>query len=79
MPSRIEVGGNTAQNVDFNSAVYGNLPLMLAAIAIVTFLLLARAFRSVVLAVKAVLVNLVSLGATYGFLVLFWQDGPART
>jgi putative drug exporter of the RND superfamily len=75
VPGRVEVGGNTAQNVDFNSAVYGNFPLMLAAIAIVTFLLLARTFRSVVLAGKAVLVNLVSLGATFGFLVLFWQHG----
>jgi RND superfamily putative drug exporter len=74
-PGHVEVGGNTAQNVDFNSAVYGNFPLMLAVIAIVTFLLLARAFRSVVLAVKAVLVNLISLGATFGFLVLFWQNG----
>jgi putative drug exporter of the RND superfamily len=75
VPGRVEVGGNTAQNIDFNSAVYGNFPLMLAAIAIVTFLLLARAFRSVVLAAKAVLVNLVSLGASFGFLVLFWQNG----
>jgi RND superfamily putative drug exporter len=75
VPGRVEVGGNTAQNVDFNSAVYGNFPLMIAAIALATFLLLARAFRSVVLAVKAVVVNLVSLGATFGFLVLFWQDG----
>ncbi|MHB8695384.1 MAG: MMPL family transporter [Solirubrobacteraceae bacterium] len=75
VPGRVEVGGNTAQNVDFNSAVYGNFPLMLLAIAIVTFLLLARTFRSVVLALKAVLVNVVSLGASFGFLVLFWQDG----
>jgi RND superfamily putative drug exporter len=75
VPGRVEVGGNTAQNVDFNSAVYGNFPLMLVVIAIVTFLLLARTFRSVVLALKAVLVNIVSLGASYGFLVLFWQDG----
>jgi RND superfamily putative drug exporter len=75
VPGRVEVGGNTAQNIDFNSAVYGNFPLMLVAIAAVTFLLLARAFRSVVLAVKAVVVNLVSLGAAFGFLVLFWQDG----
>jgi RND superfamily putative drug exporter len=75
VPGRVEVGGNTAQNIDFNSAVYGNFPLMLALIAIVTFLVLARAFRSVVLAAKAVLVNLVSLGATFGFLVLFWQNG----
>jgi RND superfamily putative drug exporter len=48
---------------------------MLAAIALLTFLLLVRAFRSVVLALKAVLVNLVSLGASFGFLVLFWQHG----
>ena len=75
VPGRVEVGGNTAQNVDFNHAVYGNFPLMLAVIAIVTFLILARSFRSVVLAAKAVLVNLVSLGATFGFLVLFWQNG----
>ena len=75
VPGHVEVGGNTAQNIDFNSAVYGNFPLMLALMAFVTFLVLARAFRSVVLALKAVLVNLVSLGATFGFLVLFWQDG----
>jgi RND superfamily putative drug exporter len=75
VPGGVEVGGNTAQNVDFNSAVYGNFPLMLAAIAIVTFLLLARTFRSVVLALKAVVVNIVSLGASFGFLVLFWQNG----
>jgi RND superfamily putative drug exporter len=75
VPGQVEVGGNTAQNIDFNSAVYGNFALMLAAIALVTFLILARAVRSVVLAAKAVLVNLVSLGATFGFLVLFWQKG----
>jgi putative drug exporter of the RND superfamily len=75
VPGRVEVGGNTAQNADFNHAVYGNFPVMLALIAIVIFLILARAFRSVVLAAKAVLVNLVSLGATFGFLVLFWQNG----
>jgi RND superfamily putative drug exporter len=74
-PGRAQVGGNTAQNLDFNSAVYGNFPLMLALIAIVTFLLLARALRSIVLAIKAIIVNLISLGATFGFLVLFWQHG----
>jgi RND superfamily putative drug exporter len=75
VPGGVEVGGNTAQNVDFNNAVYGNFPLMLVAIAVLTFLLLAREFRSAVLALKAVLVNLVSLGASFGFLVLFWQHG----
>jgi putative drug exporter of the RND superfamily len=75
VPGHTEVGGNTAQNADFNAAVYGNFPLMLAAIALVTFLLLARTLRSVVLAAKAVVVNIISLGATFGFLVLFWQNG----
>jgi RND superfamily putative drug exporter len=75
VPGHPEVGGNTAQNRDFVSAVYGNFPLMLGLIALMTFLLLARAFRSVVLAAKAVILNIVSLGASYGFLVLFWQQG----
>jgi RND superfamily putative drug exporter len=75
VPGGVEVGGNTAQNSDFTSAVYGNLPLVLAVIAILTFLLLAREFRSVVLAAKAVVLNVVSLGASFGFLVLFWQNG----
>jgi RND superfamily putative drug exporter len=75
VPGGVEVGGNTAQNADFVHAVYGNFPLMLGLIALVTFLLLARAFRSVVLAAKAVVLNVVSLGASYGFLTLFWQHG----
>jgi RND superfamily putative drug exporter len=75
VPARPQVGGNTAQNKDFVSAVYGNFPLMLGLIALITFVLLARAFRSVVLAAKAVVLNVVSLGAAYGFLVLFWQQG----
>jgi len=75
VPGGAEVGGNTAQNQDFVHAVYGNFPLMLGLIALVTFLLLARSLRSIVLAAKAVLLNVLSLGASYGFLVLFWQRG----
>jgi len=75
VPGSPEVGGNTAENKDFVSTVYGNFPLMLGLIALLTFLLLARAFRSIVLAAKAVILNVVSLGASYGFLVLFWQQG----
>jgi RND superfamily putative drug exporter len=75
VPGGVEVGGNTAQVTDFNHAVYGNFPLMLAVLSLLTFLLLARAFRSVVLALKAVVLNVISLGASYGFLVLFWQQG----
>jgi RND superfamily putative drug exporter len=71
----VQVGGNTASNISFDEAVYGNFWLMLLVIGGLTFLLLARAFRSVVLAVKAVAMNVLSLGASYGFLVLFWQQG----
>jgi RND superfamily putative drug exporter len=44
-------------------------------IALLTFLLLSRAFRSVVLAAKAVVLNLISLAATFGVLTSFWQEG----
>jgi RND superfamily putative drug exporter len=57
------------------NAVYGNFPIMLAIIAVLTFLLLARAFRSLLLPLKAVILNLLSLGATLGLMVLFWQHG----
>jgi RND superfamily putative drug exporter len=75
VPGGVEVGGNTAEVADFNNAVYGNFALMLGVLALLTFVLLARAFRSVVLALKAVILNVISLGASYGFLVLFWQEG----
>ena len=71
----VRIGGNAAYNEDFVSAVYGNFPLMLALIVVVTFVLLARAFRSLLLPLKAVLLNLVSLGAAWGAMVLIWQDG----
>ncbi|MEV7625163.1 MMPL family transporter [Actinoplanes sp. NPDC089786] len=69
------VGGTTAQGRDFVDAVYGNAPVVLILIVVVTLVLLIRAFRSVLLAVKAVLLNVLSVGATYGLLVLTWQDG----
>jgi RND superfamily putative drug exporter len=71
----VGVDGDGAQLIDFDNAVYGNFPLMLALIAVATFLLLARAFRSVVLALKAVVFNLVSLAAAYGALTFIWQQG----
>jgi RND superfamily putative drug exporter len=55
--------------------VYGNLPLTLALILGLTFVLLARAFRSLVLALEAVFLNLLSVTAAMGVLVLVWQEG----
>jgi RND superfamily putative drug exporter len=74
-PHVVGVGGDGASLIDFNHAVYGDFPLMLAVIGAATFLLLARAFRSVLLAAKAVVFNLISLAAAYGVLTWVWQDG----
>jgi RND superfamily putative drug exporter len=71
----VRLGGLGAQNHDFIQAVYGNFPLMIALIAIVTFILLARAFRSLLLPLKAVILNVISVGAAWGVLDLIWQRG----
>jgi RND superfamily putative drug exporter len=74
-PGVIGVGGQGASDADFTHAVYGSFPLMLTLIALVTLILLTRAFRSLVLAAKAVIFNLASLGVAYGVMVLVWQQG----
>jgi RND superfamily putative drug exporter len=61
--------------LDYINAVYKNFPYSLGLIALVTFLLLVRTFRSIVLPVKAVLLNVISVSATFGATVLFWQEG----
>ena len=71
----VRLGGLGAQNQDFINAVYGNFPLMIALIAIITFILLARAFRSLLLPLKAVVLNVISVGAAWGVLDLVWQRG----
>ena len=69
------LGGLPAQNKDFIDAVYGNFPLMILLIAVITFILLARAFRSLLLPLKAVILNVISVGAAWGVLDLIWQRG----
>ena len=56
-------------------AVYGKFPYVLLFVLILTFVLLTRAFRSIVLPLKAVILNLVSLGAAYGIVVFIFQQG----
>jgi RND superfamily putative drug exporter len=75
LPGVIGVGGAGPGQVDFVHAVYGSFPLMLSLIALATLLLLTRAFRSIVLAAKAVLFNMLSVAAAYGVMVLIWQEG----
>ena len=62
-------------NIDNIHKMYGQFPLLLAVLAVLTFLVLARTFRSLLLPAKAVLANLVSVAAAYGGMVLIWQDG----
>ena len=69
------IGGEAAQGADFLEVVYGNFPLMLALICFLTFILLARAFRSLLLPLKAVLLNLLSVAAAWGLIVLVFQHG----
>jgi putative drug exporter of the RND superfamily len=69
------VGGTGPLNADFIDAVYGSFPLMIALISILTFLLLARAFRSLLLPAKAVVLNVLSVGAAWGVVALVWQNG----
>jgi putative drug exporter of the RND superfamily len=71
----VRVGGQPASNADFIDAVYGSFPLMIALITITTFILLARAFRSLLLPLKAILLNVLSIAAAWGVLVLVWQLG----
>jgi RND superfamily putative drug exporter len=71
----VRVGGQPASTADFIDAVYGSFPLMIALIAFTTFVLLARAFRSLLLPAKAVLLNILSVAAAWGALVLIWQKG----
>ena len=73
--SAAPVGGPPGQSADFVDAVYGSFPLMIALVSLLTFVLLVRAFRSILLPLKAVLLNLVSVAAAWGVMVLVWQEG----
>ena len=74
-PAAVAIGGEAAQGADFLNAVYDNFPLMVGLIALLTFILLARAFRSLLLPLKAVLLNLLSVAAAWGLIVLVFQKG----
>jgi putative drug exporter of the RND superfamily len=71
----VRVGGIVAQNSDFIAAVYGNFPSVVGLIALLTFVLLARAFRSLLLPLKAVVLNVLSVSAACGVITLVWQEG----
>jgi trehalose monomycolate/heme transporter len=73
--AEVLVSGAPAFGVDFLDRAYGAFPWLVLAVLVVSYLLLLRAFRSVVLPAKAVVMNLLSVSATYGVLVLAFQHG----
>jgi RND superfamily putative drug exporter len=75
LPGYIGTAGLGATIVDYRHAVYDRFPEVIALIAFITFLLLMRTFRSILLPIKAVVLNLVSLGAVMGLATWFWQEG----
>jgi uncharacterized membrane protein YdfJ with MMPL/SSD domain len=76
--SETGVTGLTAQSRDFTDQFNRRAPLVFAFVFGLTFLLMLLAFRSVVVAVKAIVLNALSVAAAYGVLVLVFQDGIGR-
>jgi len=75
LPAGASLGGVAPEDRDFVHAVYGNFPYVLLFVVLLTYVLLARAFRSLLLPLKAVILNLVSLGAAFGIIVFIFQQG----
>jgi RND superfamily putative drug exporter len=72
------VGGGSAQGHDFLSRAYSIFPWLVAAVLCCTYLLLVRAFRSLVLPLKAIVLNVLSVAASYGVLVVVFQWGAGH-
>jgi putative drug exporter of the RND superfamily len=77
--ARVLLTGAPAFGVDFIAKAYGAFPWLILAVLVISYLLLLRAFRSIVLPLKAVLMNLLSVAATYGVMVMFFQHGWGQT
>ena len=74
-PAVAHVGGPTASFADIGDQVNDRLPLFIAAVILLAFLLLTLLFRSLLVPLKAALLNLLSIGAAYGVLVMVFQWG----
>jgi RND superfamily putative drug exporter len=70
-----QIGGETAGSLDAAAFLGSRLPLVIGAVLVLSFLLLLAVFRSVVLPLKAVVMNLLSVGAAYGVMVAVFQWG----
>jgi RND superfamily putative drug exporter len=79
-PAGVEVltGGGPAFGVDFLDITYGAFPWLVLGVLLLTYVLLVRAFRSLLLPLKAIVLNLLSIGAAYGILVLAFRFGAGE-
>jgi uncharacterized membrane protein YdfJ with MMPL/SSD domain len=73
--AQVYVGSDTAEELDYHDTVNFWTPLVLLFVLALGFVLLTIAFRSIVVAAKAIIMNLLSVGAAYGLLVLVFQKG----
>jgi uncharacterized membrane protein YdfJ with MMPL/SSD domain len=73
--AEVLVGGTSSENIDYFDSVTGPAPYVIAFVLLLTFVLLTIVFRSIVVAGTAVGLNLLSVGAAYGLLVLVFQEG----
>ncbi len=74
-PVDVFVGGRSAAYVDIREIVNTFSPIVIALILALSFIVVVLVFRSIVIAIKAILMNLLSVGAAYGLVVLVFQDG----
>jgi uncharacterized membrane protein YdfJ with MMPL/SSD domain len=75
----VNVSGDAAGSADFADKLNERLPLIFAFVFILAFLLLLVTFRSIVIPIKAIVLNLLSVGAAYGVLVLVFQNGNGES
>jgi uncharacterized membrane protein YdfJ with MMPL/SSD domain len=73
--AEVVVGGNAAASKDYNDMVKGSAPIVFAFVLTFAFLLLMVTFRSIVVPIKAIVLNLLSVAASYGALTLVFQHG----
>jgi uncharacterized membrane protein YdfJ with MMPL/SSD domain len=71
----VYAGGGPPSGVDFLDLTYGAFPWLVLGVLLLTYILLLRAFRSIILPLKAIILNLLSIGAAYGLLVVFFKWG----
>ena len=71
----VSVGGDAANYLDFQDSLYGRFAIIVLSVALINFIILMMFFQSIVLPIKAILLNLIGIGASIGVLVLIFQHG----